>query len=156
MFSHASDDWCELKSVHRPGIPATSWRVRSTWATVNPREAQRWKPCPLWTRRRKSWWQPLGRGRHRWMKSRVPLVPVFSRSKIGTRRLSVRLRNEHIKRRGTLSLCSVFQWSWLTWHCLVVALAGTRKRLFYLNLFIFPLCYQRGCCLGNRDDWKEI
>lgn len=32
-------------------------------------------------------------------------------------RLSVRLRNEHIKRRGTCSLCSwVFQWSWLAWH----------------------------------------
>lgn len=67
----------------------------------------------------------------------------------------VRLRNEHIKRRGTLSLCSIFQWSWLTWHCLVVALADTRQRLFYLNLFIFPLCYQRGCCLGNRDDWRR-
>lgn len=65
------------------------------------------------------------------------------------------LRNEHIKRRGTLSLCSSFQWSWLTWHCLVVALADTRQRSFYLNLFIFPLCYQRGCCLGNRDDWRR-
>lgn len=33
-----------------------------------------------------------------------------------TQCLSVRLRNEHIKRRGTHSLCSTFQWSWLTWH----------------------------------------
>lgn len=33
-----------------------------------------------------------------------------------TQRLSVRLRKEHLKRRGTHSLCSTFQWSWLTWH----------------------------------------
>lgn len=100
------------------------------------------------------------RGRYRWMKSRVPLVPVFSRSNI---ELSACLSGSGMNTlRGEVpTLCAALfsEAGWhdiqIVFHCLIVALADTRKRLFYLNLFIFPLCYRLGCCLRNGEDWKE-
>lgn len=97
-----------------PGVPAASWKLKRIWLTVSLSEPHGRRQCPLCAWRRTALWQDLGRDRHRRMQSSLSLVPRFSRPKIQMQRLSVRLRNEHNEKRGSYSLCSIFQWSWLT------------------------------------------
>lgn len=57
-------------------------------------------------------------------------------------------------------LCAVF-FNGLGWHniqtvfhCQVVAQGGTRKRLFYINIFFFPPCFQLGL-LSKKQSWQK-
>lgn len=85
-------------------------------------------------------WQDPGRDGTGRMKSSLPPVPMFSRSKIQTQCLSVRLRDEHSEKKRQLFSVQYFSVKLADnniqaiFHCQVVAPADMGERLFYLNL----------------------